>query len=239
MRLRPLVYCPPRAPVRFLVRAVSLDLDGTLLDSAPDLATAIDAMLARLDLAPLGVARVRGMIGGGVTRLVRKALEAAGATATADCLTAALRIFHEAYGRELGTRSRPYPGVPGTLSILRERGFRLACVADQPARYALPLLDRLGLADGLDLIVGSDSVRKAKPDPLPLLHVATRFGTEPAAMLHVGDSTTDLLAARAAGCPFLAHSAGYADNPAALLEGADSAVLRLAEALPFLGQPAG
>jgi phosphoglycolate phosphatase len=105
--------------------------------------------------------------------------------------------------------SHPFDGAVATLGILRNRGFKLACVTNKPARFTEPLLESLGITRHLDLVLSGDSLPRKKPDAMPLLHVAKAFGIEPAQLLMVGDSPADTRAARAAGCPVFCVPYGY------------------------------
>lgn len=188
---------------------VMFDLDGTLLDSAPDLAAAVDAMLDRLGRPPAGLAKVRLWIGNGARVLVRRALaddleHAAVAEADAD---RALALFMELYGGSHAL-TRVYPGVLDSLALLRALGVRLAVITNKPERFVAPLLADMGLGE-FDWIVGGDTLPQQKPDPAGLLHVMRQAGVSAAQALFIGDSRNDIRAARAAGVGCVALSYGY------------------------------
>lgn len=195
------------------MRAALLDLDGTLLDTAPDLAAAANAMLADLGLAAIPESAVRGFIGKGVAQLVRRTLAAvSGADAGEPLAALALERFEHHYGALNGTRSALYPGVSDGLAALRSQGVRLACVTNKPARFTQPLLARCKLAGWFDVVVTADTVARRKPDPEPLLAACRRLGVAACDAVMIGDSANDALAARAAGCRVLLVPYGYAEG---------------------------
>ncbi|WP_058555343.1 phosphoglycolate phosphatase [Thiohalocapsa sp. ML1] len=189
---------------------VLIDLDGTLVDSVPDLTRSVDAMMAALDRPPRGEAAVRDWVGNGVERLVKRALIGAldGEPEPAD-YERAYPIFLALYAAHNGERSRLYPGVREGLDALAARGLKLGCVTNKAACFTEPLLAALGVADRFGVIISGDTLPEKKPSPLPLLHAAEHFGVAPAAALMVGDSISDVKAARAAGFPVVCVSYGY------------------------------
>ncbi|MCU0735328.1 MAG: phosphoglycolate phosphatase [Methylotetracoccus sp.] len=189
---------------------IAFDLDGTLVDSAPDLADAVDAMLATLGRPSAGVEKVRTWIGNGVTMLVKRALTGEMWPAgDPPGFTEALSRFLNRYQTYVCERSRLYDGVLEGLKALKARGYRTACITNKHSRFALPLLRQLGVAAYLDYIGCGDQFDKPKPDPDPLLKTAERFSVEPEDCLMVGDSDNDVKAARAAGFGILCVSYGY------------------------------
>ena len=196
--------------MRFQVDAVALDLDGTLLDTLPDIAEAAERMLREIGRPPAGQASVRDYIGNGIPRLVKRLLtgERDGEPPLAE-YERALASFQRHY-RDTYLRSPlPFPGVEAGLQAMRARGLKLACVTNKSQAFTLPLLDAAKLALQLDYVVSGDTLPARKPDPLPLLHIAERFGLPPARLLVVGDSDNDTAAARAAGCPVVCGPYGY------------------------------
>ena len=195
------------------MQAALLDLDGTLLDTAPDLAAAGNAMLADLSLPALDQRRVRGFIGKGLAHLVRLSLAAAGGAPPGEAaLARALERFEHHYALLNGSRSALYPGVHEGLAAWRARGARLACVTNKPARFTRPLLTRFDLAHFFDAVVSGDTVTRKKPDPEPLLAACRQLGVAVTEAVMIGDSSNDAVAARAAGCPVLLVSYGYAEG---------------------------
>ena len=192
------------------INAVAFDLDGTLVETLPDLHESAIRMLAQLGRPAVSEATVRACVGEGVDRLVKRLLTGASAgEPDAALFKTAAENFRSHYASVLTRASHPFAGVVSTLEILRERGFKLACVTNKPARFTEPLLERLGLTAYLDVVISGDSLPRKKPDPLPLLHTARAFGIEPAQLLMVGDSPVDTQAARAAGCPVFCVPYGY------------------------------
>lgn len=195
---------------RFSVSAAIIDLDGTLLDTASDLAAAVNAMLVEAGRTPLPQARVASFVGKGAEVLVHRAMtdDPQGRLPEPE-LRRALEAFQRHYARENGLRAAAYPGVVEGLERMRAIGLRLAVVTNKPEAFTGPLLDRTGLTPHFELVIGGDTLARRKPDPLPMLHVAQRFGLAPARIVAIGDSVNDALAARAAGMPVMAVPYGY------------------------------
>ncbi len=189
---------------------ILIDVDGTLVDSVPDLAYCVDEMMTRLGKSPRGESAVRQWVGNGVERLVRRALigQLDGEPSDAD-FTAAYPIFLELYQDNVSQRSRLYPGVREGLDALKAAGYRLGCVTNKAAQFTIPLLKDLGIHDEFGIIVCGDTLAEKKPHPLPLLHAAAHFGVKPAQSMMLGDSKSDVAAARAAGFQIVCMSYGY------------------------------
>lgn len=192
------------------IDAILFDLDGTLVDSVPDLAAATDAMLVDMGRAVAGEALVREWVGNGAERLVKRALTGKmdGEPLAAE-LEKAFPLFMEHYQRHLQGQSRLYPGVKECLADLQERDLGLGLVTNKPERFIAPLLEALGIAEVFAVVVGGDTLADKKPHPAPLLHAARQLGVEPAAALMVGDSRNDVLAARRAGMQIVCVPYGY------------------------------
>lgn len=230
-------------PILDGIDLVAFDLDGTLIDSVPDLALAVDAALADLDLPAAGEARVRDWVGNGSLVLMERALKNApplravpgaspdGASQAVDTtlLERAHAAFLAHYGRDPGAHTRLYPGVRECLDALRERGLPLALVTNKPQAFIAPLLEGLGLAEHFALCLGGDSLPEKKPHPAPLLHVASHFDLAPSRCLMVGDSRHDIAAGRAAGFRTLAVPYGYNHGEPVQASGPDGMVESLAE----------
>lgn len=194
-----------------LYRAVLIDLDGTLLDTIPDLAAAANAMLEELGAAPLPVADIATFVGKGTENLVRRCLSDPRVALPTDApaVAAALAVFNRHYHQVNGDASRLYPGVLEGLAAFRAQGATMAVVTNKPTEFTLPLLERSGLAPWFDVVVCGDTCERKKPDPMPLLHACERLECPPGAALAIGDSVNDALAARAAGITVLAVPYGY------------------------------
>lgn len=194
-----------------MTRVVLFDLDGTLIDSLPDLHAAANVMLAAMDRPALTLETVRGFIGDGVPKLVERCLDAAGGRGE-GAFEAGLARFRDAYAADPATLTRPYPGVPETLAALREAGFALGVVTNKPAAPAETILAALSLRAHFGAVVGGDSLPAMKPDPAPLAAAIEALGGGPA--IFVGDSETDEATAMNAALPFWLFTEGYRKKPA-------------------------
>jgi len=191
-------------------RAVLFDLDGTLVDSVPDLCAAVNQVLTGLGHSLLSEAEVRGYVGDGARLLLARALSRnmAGHENTAQ-VDQAWGPFMAAYEAQLCVQSRLYPGVAETLRQLRGKGYRLGVVTNKPMRFVAPLLEHLGVLDCFGVCVGGDSLPQRKPDPAPLVHAMAALEVTATATAMVGDSLNDIRAGQAAGCLVIAVSYGY------------------------------
>lgn len=195
------------------MKAALLDLDGTLLDTAPDLAAAANAMLAERGLAPLPAHLVREFIGQGIGPLVWRCLSvAAGVPPEEGLFEGALERFGAHYERLNGAAAAVFPGVVEGLERLRAARLRLACVTNKARRFTLPLLERTGLAQFFDAVVTSDDAGVRKPHPGLFLHACERLGAAPEETVVIGDSANDAEGARAAGCRVLLVPYGYREG---------------------------
>ncbi|MGD8546895.1 MAG: phosphoglycolate phosphatase [Thiohalophilus sp.] len=189
---------------------VLIDVDGTLVDSVPDLAYCVDEMMKRLDMPTHGEDKVREWVGNGVERLVRRALIGQLDGEPDEVLfEKAYPVFLDLYAENTSKRSKLYPGVKEGLAYLKQSGYRLGCVTNKAEQFTVPLLKDLGVYDDFEIVVSGDTLPKKKPDPLPLLHVAEFFGVNPEQALMIGDSVSDVTAARAAGFQIVCMSYGY------------------------------
>lgn len=188
---------------------VLFDLDGTLVDSAPDLAASLNQMLAELGRGDLALPDIRPMIGDGIAKLVERALDATGGRRREKAPDAYLDRFRAIYDTMLAERTRPYPGVPETLAALRETGRRLAVVTNKPVQASRKLVSALGLDEFFDAIAGGDSYLVRKPDPGHLLNLLDELAAVPEDAVMVGDSGHDVAAAHGAEMPAILMSYGY------------------------------
>lgn len=196
------------------IEVLAFDLDGTLVDSVPDLNYCLGEAFESLGLARSTEGDTRDWVGDGVEELVRRGLERSVPPAEADALlSTAIERFSDCYGRNLFVRSRLYPGVVETLDALRARGLRLACLTNKRLRYAEALLDQAGLLGRFELVLGGDSVPKKKPSPMLLDTAAVRLDITPDVAVYVGDSYHDMHAAHAARWRFVWASYGYRQIP--------------------------
>lgn len=198
--------------------SVTFDLDGTLLDTVPDLHEAARRTLAELSLPPRAEDEIRNFVGQGVGVLVRRCLDGL-APSDEAALAAAVVVFQRHYAAVNGQRSRLFDGVREGLEAWRATGLPLAVVTNKPAAFTLPLLEATGLAPYFSVVVCGDSTPHRKPHPAPLWHACDQMGTDPAANLHIGDSRHDIETARNAGCTVFCVPYGY--NEGEVLRGKD------------------
>jgi len=191
-------------------KLILIDLDGTLVDSVPDLAFCVDHMMRRIGREAWGETRVRDWVGNGVERLVRRALTGQLDGEPDDAVfEQSYPIFIELYQNHNGENSLLYPGVQEGLDYMAEQGYALGCVTNKAAQFTEPLLEALDIHHCFRTIISGDSLPRKKPDPMPLLHAAEVFGVTPADSLMLGDSVSDVKAARAAGFQIVCVSYGY------------------------------
>jgi len=189
---------------------VMIDLDGTLINTAPDLADSVNIMLGRMGRDAWPLDKVSGWIGNGVSRLVKRALtDSMDGEPDSDDYEKGYALFLEAYGENVSAKSRPYDGVVAGLGKLKSAGFRLACVTNKAESFTLPLLADLKLDSYFELVLSGDSLPRKKPDPLPLTHACEHFGITPQQGILIGDSANDVKAAMAAGMPVICVNYGY------------------------------
>ncbi len=206
---KPRMRAKPKFAFPIPVSVVLLDLDGTLVDTVGDIATAANMMRASLGFPPLPPALITTFVGKGIANLVSKTLKDAVGEVGPTALKVAVANFERQYEKCFGDTSKPFPGVIEGLVSLRAKGVRLGCVTNKAEKFTLPLLERTGLAGYFELILSGDSLPEKKPHPMPLLHAASHFGVPQAQVLLIGDSVNDAEAARAAGSPVFIVPYGY------------------------------
>ncbi len=196
------------------IEAVAFDLDGTLIDTVPDLAAAANSMLRILGGRPLPEHSVAALIGDGVDPFVARVLEASGGASKlhATRQSWARVLFRNLYEQDLFARGRIFPGVAPTLEALETAELPLCCITNKESRFALPLLEAAGLRERFPVTVCADRPEDRKPSPNMLLAACRQLGVEPASLLYVGDSPSDIAAARAARCRVVAVTYGYSDH---------------------------
>ena len=189
---------------------VLIDVDGTLVDSVPDLAWCVDEMMKALGREPHGETKVRDWVGNGVERLVRRALIGQLDGEPDDAaFEQAYPIFMDLYARNTCNHSMLYPGVEEGIAYMQSQGYKLGCVTNKAEQFTLPILEQLGILDAFGIVVSGDTLPVKKPDPLPLLHAAEKLGVSAEDSLMLGDSQSDVKAARAAGFQIICMSYGY------------------------------
>lgn len=214
------------------IKAVLLDLDGTLLDTVLDLHAAANGMLADLGRPPVAVEDIRAYVGRGIPNLVKRVL--AGALEAADDPNPppadALASFKKHYAHFNGRAAKPFPGVMAGLDALRAMGLPLGVITNKARDFTLPLLERTGLMPYMSVAVAGDMLPKPKPDPMPLVWACGRLDVSPADTLMIGDSVHDFKAGRAAGCTVFLVPYGYNEGQDVRGLSADAIVENLLEA---------
>ncbi|WP_338464026.1 phosphoglycolate phosphatase [Franconibacter daqui] len=237
------------------IRGVAFDLDGTLVDSAPGLAYALDSALYALELPQAGEPRVITWIGNGADVLVQRALKWAREEKAAQRIAAGKpaldamdipeeeqarmlrKLFDRYYGEVVEESSFLFPDVEQTLHALHDNGMPMALVTNKPTPFVAPLLEALGIAKFFTVIIGGDDVTNKKPHPEPLLMVLEKLGLAAPELLFVGDSRNDILAAQAAGCCSVGLTYGYNYGEAIALSKPDIIFDHFRDLLPALGLP--
>lgn len=193
------------------IEAVAFDLDGTLIDTAPDLAAAANMMLSLLGGRPLPEGCIPALIGNGVDSFVVRVLEESCGRPKVDpaLRETATRLFARLYEQRVSDRSRIFPGVLAALEVLENARLPLCCVTNKESRFAMPLLEVSGLRARFATVVCADRPEDRKPSPNMLLAACDQLGIEPRQLLYVGDSPSDIAAARAVKCRVVAVSYGY------------------------------
>lgn len=200
-------------PQKKPISLVMFDLDGTLIDSVPDLAIAVDQTLEALSLPAAGEDNVRSWVGNGAAKLIERALRFAGLDVAAETFSGgqakALAVFFECYQRCCAEKTVLYPGVEALLETLRQHQVKMAIVTNKPRQFVSPILKHLSIESYFDYILGGDDLPNKKPHPEPLLHCMAELGVSADESLMVGDSRNDIQAARNANVLVAAVDYGY------------------------------
>ena len=207
---------------------IAFDLDGTLVETAPDLVGTLNRLLVQQDLPPVPLESARNLIGHGAVALLKRGFEAAGAHWDEAASPALLKAFLADYLEHIADHSTAYPGSVEALDQLAARGAILCVATNKPTDLAVALFDAIGLSDRFAVICGPQSVSAKKPDGAHIRETVLLAGGDPARAIMVGDSITDLDAARATGVPCILTAFGYTDIPAADL-GADAVIAHFSE----------
>jgi len=216
---------------------ILFDLDGTLIDSVPDLTLAVNEMLSALGRETFPEETVRYWVGNGAQMLVTRALLGKREVDTEvdeALFQKALSLFLDFYAKHLAQSTVTYPHVDETLQTLKERGYRLAIITNKPFGFVTPILQGLGLDDLFELLLGGDSLPLKKPDPAPLLHACNTLEVPVERSLMIGDSKNDILAANAAGMQSIGVTYGYNYGENISVHGPDTIVDDFAEILSYL-----
>ncbi len=218
------------------LKAVLIDLDGTLLDTVLDLHAAANGMLRELSRSEVSVETVRSYVGRGVPNLVKRLL--AGNLEAADDPapppTVALEVFQKHYHESNGRHASIYPGVIEGLQQFAAKGLKLACITNKAEAFTTPLLERTGLRPHFQAVIAGDTLPRQKPDPMQLIWICGRFDLKPHEVLLIGDSKNDAKAARAAGCPTFIVPYGYNEGEDVRKLDCDAIVGTLEEAANLL-----
>jgi phosphoglycolate phosphatase len=216
------------------IKAILLDLDGTLLHTAPELTESANRMLRELARPEVSQTLLMSYIGNGISWLVKRALTGdMYAEPDAALFDKAFPLFEKHY-TELLLQSKPFAGVVQGLEEMKAAGYRLGCITNKAARYTDPLLKGLGLAKYFEIVLSGDSLSEKKPHPMQLLHAAKFFNSPVKNILLIGDSLSDSLAARAAGCAVFCVPYGYNHGEPAESLDQDAVISGLPAALPLI-----
>ncbi|RDV01968.1 HAD family hydrolase [Undibacter mobilis] len=192
---------------------IVFDLDGTLVETAPDLVDTLNVVFEREGIPPVPFDEARTFVGHGARAMITRGLDAEGRTVTPQILDKLFNDFVDYYTAHVADRSYPFPGVIEALDALSERGYRLAVCTNKFEKQSLLLLDALKMTSRFAAIVGQDTFKIAKPDPEVLRRTILTAGGDPAHAVMIGDSETDILTARAAALPVVAVDFGYSERP--------------------------
>lgn len=216
------------------VSAIVIDLDGTLLHTAPELAESANRMLRDMGKNPVSQDLLMSYIGNGIHWLVKRALTGdMHAEPDTSLFDRALPVFEKHY-TELLLESKPFPNVIKGLDAMKAAGYRLGCITNKVERYTLPLLKGIGIAHYFDIVLAGDTLPEKKPHPMPLFHAAKFFGITTEQLLLVGDSLSDAQAARAAGCPIICVPYGYNHGEPVETLNVDAVIPDLTGVLPLI-----
>jgi phosphoglycolate phosphatase len=221
--------------LKFTPKLIMIDVDGTLVDSVPDLAFCVDELMVALGRPKWGEEKVRQWVGNGVPKLVERSLtgELEGQVNQED-FQKAYPIFLELYKDNTSKRSHLYSGVIEGLDYLQDKGYTLGCVTNKAEAFTRPLLKDLGIFGRFELIISGDTLEKKKPDPLPLLFAAQHFNVSAQECLMLGDSVSDVKASRAAGFDIICMSYGYNHGEDIRLQHPDVVIDSMAELQQYL-----
>ena len=216
-----------------------VDLDGTLVHTAPEIARAANLMLVDLGLPTLDQGQIEGYIGEGTTVLIKRCLaghpiiQHPDGEPDATVFAKAQKLFFGYYA-QIVTESKPYPGVVESLQALQSAGYRLACVTNKPESFTLPLLAANDLSRYFELVVSGDTLQKKKPEPDQLLYICQKFAVSVAEAVLIGDSMIDIAAARSAGCYVFAVPYGYNQGQRIEASSVDALINHMNEALDLI-----
>lgn len=213
-----------------------IDLDGTLIHTAPEIARAANQMLVALDRQPLAALQIQGYIGEGAITLIKRCLTGQLAIEPdADLLAKAQGLFFDAYS-QIVTQSLPYHGVDDALQAIKGSGVAMACITNKPAAFTEPLLEKSGLMPYFDLVVSGDTLKKKKPEPDQIFYICEKFAVPVRESLLIGDSKTDVEAARNAGCYVFTVPYGYNQGYSMETKTVDAVINHLSDAVQLISK---
>lgn len=216
------------------IKAVLIDLDGTLVHTAPEIARAANRMLANLSLPTFTAEQITTYIGDGATTLIKRCLTGQLHGEPAPALLAAAQPLFFEYYAQIVAESKPYPNVQAGLQAIKSKGLPIACVTNKPHGFTMPLLEHCQLLQYFDLVVSGDTLAKKKPDPDQIFYVCEKFGVPVEQVALIGDSKTDITAARSAGCVVLAVPYGYNQGQRIAASEVDALIDNIGDVLDLL-----
>lgn len=220
--------------MKFKVKAVMIDLDGTLIHTAPEIARAANAMLAGLSMPTLNTKLIENYIGEGAMVLIKRCLTGnLDGEPEGDLLANAQRLFFDYYA-QIVAESKPYPHVKEALQAIKQTGVQMACITNKPDAFTIPLLEKSGLLPYFDLVVAGDKLQNKKPEPDQIFYACEKFNVLVNESLLIGDSKTDITAARNAGCLIFAVPYGYNQGYSIGIGTVDALINHLHEALDLI-----
>ena len=220
--------------MKFKVKAVMIDLDGTLIHTAPEIARAANAMLAGLSLPILDAKLIESYIGEGAMVLIKRCLTGnVDVEPAADLLAQAQTLFFDFYAK-IVAESKPYPQVEAALQAIKQTGVKMACITNKPAAFTMPLLEKSGLLPYFELVVSGDTLSKKKPEPEQIFYVCEKFNVSVNESVLIGDSKTDIAAARNAGCFIFAVPYGYNQGYSMNIGKVDALIHHLRDAVDLM-----
>lgn len=222
--------------MKFKVKAVMIDLDGTLIHTAPEIARAANSMLDLLARPTLEEKQIEAYIGEGAITLIKRCLtEQHDGEPEAELLAQAQQLFFAAYA-DIVAESKPYPHVMEGLQTMQNAGYRLACITNKPASFTLPLLEKSQLLPYFDVVASGDTLQKKKPEPDQIFYICDKFQVAVSDAVLIGDSNTDISAARNAGCYVFAVPYGYNQGRHIEASTVDALINHIGEAVDLLEQ---
>lgn len=216
------------------IKGIVFDLDGTLIDSVPDLAAALNAVMEEFQMPSVDDTQVSHWVGNGMELLVTRALNHHVDKVDQELIERGFQLCAEAYSQVSGQHSVFFPGVRMVLKNLKMAGYRLAILTNKPSRFMPHIIEEFGLDDTFELVLGGDCLPKRKPDPMGLHHVCEQWQLEPSQVLMVGDSKNDIEAGKAAGTATLGLTYGYNYGEHIGLSQPDAVAEHMAELLELL-----